>query len=239
MNSIEELLKKTEEIEKKIGYVFKDKKLFTLAFIHRSFFNEHRDQIDHHNERLEFLGDSILGLMISDYLYSQLPKEPEGQLSHLRSQIVEAGSCARFAHQIGIAQYVLLGRGEKMNDGKGRDTIVADLFEALVGAIYLDGGLEEAKRFFFGHFEDELIIHLSKPIRNWKAELQDYSQKKYQKPPIYKVLKAVGPDHGKVFHVVAYIDEHEVGQGSGSSKKEAEQSAAENALHKMQVEVHG
>ncbi|MBS0607240.1 MAG: ribonuclease III [Verrucomicrobia bacterium] len=239
MNAIEELLKKTQEIESKIGYAFIDKKLFLLAFVHRSYFNEHRDLVDQHNERLEFLGDSVLGLIISDYLYTHLPKEPEGQLSHLRSQIVEAGRCVQFVHRLGIAQYVLLGRGEKMNDGRGRDTILADLFEAMIGAIFLDGGLDAVKQFFFGHFSDEIAQLLSEPLRNWKAELQDYSQKKYQKPPIYKVLKEVGPDHSKVFHVVALIDEQQVGEGIGSSKKEAEQAAAENALKKLAEESHG
>jgi ribonuclease-3 len=233
MNAIEELLAQAKEIEEKIDFVFKDKKLFLLAFVHRSFFNEHRGLVELHNERLEFLGDSVLGLIISDYLYTSLPKEPEGQLSHLRSQIVEASRCVQFVDQLGIAQYVLLGRGEKMNDGRGRDTILADLFEALIGAIYLDGGLEEAKRFFFHHFSNEVAQLLSAPMRNWKAELQDYSQKKHQKPPVYKVLKEVGPDHRKLVQVVALIDEKQVGEGMGSSKKEAEQAAAENGLKKL------
>ncbi len=239
MNAIEELLERAKEIEDKIGFVFKDKKLFLLAFVHRSFFNEHRDLVDQHNERLEFLGDSVLGLIISDYLYQHLPKEPEGQLSHLRSQIVEAGRCVQFVHQLEISQYVLLGRGERMNDGRGRDTILADLFEALIGAIFLDGGLDEVKRFFFGHFSEEIAQLLSAPLRNWKAELQDYSQKKHQKPPMYKVLKEVGPDHSKMFYVIALIDEQQVGEGMGSSKKEAEQAAAENALKKLAEESHG
>lgn len=231
---MDELLSRMDEIEKKLGYVFLNRKLLFLAFVHRSFFNEHRDIINQHNERLEFLGDSVLGLMISDYLYNQLPHETEGYLSLLRSQVVEAGSCARFAHQIGVAQYVLLGRGERMNDGKGKETIVADLFEALIGAIYLDGGLEAAKNFFFGHFEEGIIGHLSRPVRNWKAELQDYSQKKYQKPPAYKVVQEEGPDHGKIFYVIASIGDQAVGEGKGSSKKEAEQAAAASALQRLE-----
>jgi ribonuclease III len=239
MNDIKELLAKAPEVEEKINYVFNDKKLFLLAFVHRSFFNEHRDLLEQHNERLEFLGDSVLGLVISDYLFSHLPQEPEGQLSHLRSQIVEAGRCVQFVQQLGIVQYILLGRGERMNDGRGRETILADLFEALIGAIYLDGGLEAVKQFFFHHFASEIAQLLSAPMRNWKAELQDYSQKKYQRPPVYKVLKESGPDHSKVFHVVAVIDEQEVGEGTGSSKKEAEQAAAQNALMKIGEEVNG
>lgn len=122
-----------------------------------------------------------------------------------------------------------------MNDGRGRETILADLFEALIGAIYLDGGIDEVKIFFFRHFEPFVLEHLNMPTRNWKAELQDYSQKKYQKPPTYKVVKETGPDHSKIFHVIAFIEEQEVGEGAGSSKKEAAQNAAEDALHKLKV----
>jgi ribonuclease-3 len=233
MNPIEALLVQASQIEEHIGYSFHDRQLLMLAFIHRSFFNERRDLVDQHNERLEFLGDSVLGLLISDYLYVHLPMESEGNLSHLRSQIVEAGSCVQFVNKLGIASYVLLGRGERMNDGRGRDTILADLFEALIGAIYLDGGMDAARQFFFFHFTETIQEHLSRPMRNWKAELQDYSQKKYQRPPLYKVLKEVGPDHSKVFTVAAYIDEQVVGEGMGASKKEAEQAAAEDALGKL------
>src|SRR5215475_4930481 len=120
MNPIQELTAHIPEIEEKIKYCFQNKQLLVLAFVHRSFFNEHRDLVQQHNERLEFLGDSVLGLLISDYLYLQLPLEPEGFLSHLRSHIVEASSCAQLLNQLGISQYVLLGKGERMNDGRGR-----------------------------------------------------------------------------------------------------------------------
>jgi ribonuclease-3 len=235
MNLIEELLAKVPEIEQKLEYAFLDKQLLVLSFVHRSFFNEHRGLVDQHNERLEFLGDSVLGLIISDYLYAHLPNESEGHLSHLRSHIVEASSCSLLLNELGIAQYVLLGKGERMNDGRGRETILADLFEALIGAIYLDGGMESAKQFFFTHFTRRLEEHLKKPLRNWKAELQDYSQKKHQKPPVYKIVKESGPDHSKIFQVIAYFDETPVGEGMGSSKKEAEQAAAEDALKKLGV----
>ena len=235
MNPVQQLIAHIPSIEEKITYTFRNKQLLVLAFVHRSFFNEHRDLVQQHNERLEFLGDSVLGLIISDYLYAQLPAESEGFLSHLRSHIVEAGSCAELLGKLGIAQHVLLGKGERMNDGRGRETILADLFEALIGAIYLDSDIASAKRFFFEHFSQKIEEHLRKPLRNWKAELQDYSQKKYQKPPAYKILKESGPDHSKVFHVIAYIDENEVGEGSGSSKKEAEAAAAEDALKKLGV----
>ncbi len=235
MNPVEKLLSQAPLIEEKIGYSFFDRQLLVLAFVHRSFYNEHQDLVQEHNERLEFLGDSVLGLIISDYLYRQLPHEPEGHLSHLRSQIVEAGSCVQFLHKLDLAEYVLLGRGEKMNDGRGRETILADLFEAIIGAIYLDGGIDEARQFFFRHFQSDMDQHVQTPTRNWKAELQDYSQKKYQKPPTYRVISETGPDHSKVFCVAAMIDEQQVGAGGGSSKKEAAQAAAEDALRKLGV----
>jgi ribonuclease-3 len=221
------------EIEDRLGYQFKDKKLLSQAFIHRSYYNEHRGHVEEHNERLEFLGDSILGLLISDYLYHHLPTRAEGELSRLRAHLVEAGSCARFLLKLGLAPFVLLGRGERMNEGRGRETILADLFEALIGALYIDGGLTEAKKVFWMHFEKGIQGILEHPARNWKAELQDYSQKKYQKPPVYKVISETGPDHSKIFLVAAFLDDQEMGQGTGSSKKEAEQAAAQDAIGKM------
>lgn len=230
-----ELLKNISGIEKKIGYVFKDKKLLILAFIHRSFYNENRDLVQEHNERLEFLGDSVLGLIVSDYLYHHLPSHPEGELSQLRASLVEASTCAHFLQRLGLAEYVLLGKGEQMNEGRGRDTILADLFEALVGAIYIDGGIETARTVFWSHFEKEIEAILKTPARNWKAELQDYSQKKYQKPPVYKIEKETGPDHSKMFHVIACMNDKEAGRGVGASKKEAEQAAAQDAMKRLNV----
>lgn len=224
-----------EEIEKKLGYTFKDKNLLFTAFVHRSYFNEHREQITQHNERLEFLGDSVLGIIISDLLFNSFPTKPEGELSHLRSQVVEAKACAAYLQKLALGEHVLLGKGERMNEGKGRETILADLFEAIVGAIYLDGGIEEARRFFLGHFEKDLEDGLKTPMRNWKAELQDYAQKHHGSPPVYRVEKESGPDHSKQFQVAALIDGEVVGVGSGASKKVAEQAAAEDALRRKEM----
>jgi ribonuclease III len=231
-----ELIPQLSEVEDRLGYCFKKKKLLSQAFVHRSFYNENRDFVEEHNERLEFLGDSVLGLLISDYLYHHLPMQAEGELSRLRAHLVEAGSCARFLMKLGVAPFVLLGKGEKMNEGRGRETILADLFEALIGAIYLDGGIAEAKRIFWNHFELEIRTILEHPARNWKAELQDFSQKKHQKPPQYKVVSETGPDHSKVFIIAACVNESEIGRGSGASKKEAEQAAAQNALESLKHE---
>ncbi|MBS0615684.1 MAG: ribonuclease III [Verrucomicrobia bacterium] len=231
---MEKLWEDTSGVEEKIKYTFKDKKLLVLAFIHRSFYNENRELVPGHNERLEFLGDSVLGLMISDYLYKHLPTEAEGELSHLRAHLVEATSCVRYLHKLDLEPFVLLGRGEQVNVGKGRETILADLFEALIGAIYLDSDLETVTKFFWKHFEKDVKAMLKTPSRNWKAELQDYSQRKFQRPPHYVVQKEEGPDHNKVFYVVALLDGEEMGAGSGSTKKQAEQAAAEDALRKME-----
>ncbi len=233
MNPVEELTARVPLIEDKLNYSFSDKQLLVLSFIHRSFFNENRTLIAQNNERLEFLGDSVLGLVVSDHLYTHLPQEAEGQLSHLRSHIVEASNCAHFLNQLGISQYILLGKGERMNEGRGRETILADLFEALIGAIYLDGGLGAVKQFFFDHYSTKMGECLNRPLRNWKAELQDYSQKKHQRPPMYRILKETGPDHSKTFLVVVSINGMDQGEGRGSSKKEAEQAAAEDVLKKL------
>ncbi len=227
------LIPNLSEVEDRLGYRFKNKQLLAQTFVHRSFYNENRDHVHEHNERLEFLGDSILGLLISDYLYHHLPMQAEGELSRLRAHLVEAGSCARFLLKLGLAPFVLLGKGERTNEGRGRETILADLFEALLGAIYIDGGLLEVRRLFWFHFEKEIQAILEKPVRNWKAELQDFSQKKYQKPPAYQVLSETGPDHSKTFLVAAMLDGKEVGQGQGASKKEAEQAAAQDAIGKL------
>ena len=206
-----------------------------LAFVHRSFANENPKVEGLHNERLEFLGDAVLGLMISDFLYRTFPEHPEGELSFLRSRLVDANSCMRFLQKLDIDQYILMSRGELRNQGKGRASIHADLFEALLGSIYIDGGMERAKDFFFGFYKEILHEMIEEPFENWKAILQNYSQKRYQKPPIYQVVKEEGPDHGKTFFVSVLIVNKEVGKGSGLSKKEAEQSAAQNAIETLKI----
>lgn len=229
MNQIEYLLQNISNIETKLGYTFLDRSLLTLAFVHRSFINENRTVIQH-NERLEFLGDAILGMLISDYLYCYLPENPEGELSYLRSRLVEASSCVNYVQSLNIAPYILLGKGERMNDGRGRDSILADLFEAIIGAIYLDGGLEAARNFLFRNFSEQFEAILKTPLRNWKALLQDYCQKNFQQTPVYQVLEASGPDHSKIFEISAFINQKELGRGKGASKKEAQQAAAADAL---------
>lgn len=233
MYTIEDLLIHAPEIESKLNYTFRDRSLLILAFIHRSYINENRS-ITQHNERLEFLGDSILGMLVAEYLYRHLPSTPEGDLSYLRSRLVEASSCVSFVQKLELSKHLLLGKGERMNDGRGRESILADLFEAIIGAIYLDGGIEAARNFLFTNFSSEIEAILQTPLSNWKALLQDYSQKKYQQPPVYTVLEETGPDHSKKFVIAVLIGGKEYGRGSGASKKEAQQEAAANALNKIQ-----
>jgi ribonuclease-3 len=233
MNQLEQLIDLSSEIESKLGYTFKDKNLLALAFVHRSFINENRILTEKHNERLEFLGDSILGLLVSEYLYRYLPSTPEGELSHLRSRLVEASSCYDYTHQLDIEKYILLGKGERLSGGRGRDTILADLFEAVIGAIYIDGGLDAARKFLFKNFSKDIEKILKTPISNYKAVLQDYSQKKHQKAPVYTIISEAGPDHSKTFIIAVSINEEEVGRGEGSSKKEAQQVAAQNAVERL------
>lgn len=224
----------SEIVEAKLNCTFKDKKLLAQAFTHRSFWNEHQGETQEHNERLEFLGDSVLGLLVAEYLFVHHPDLDEGSLSTLRSQLVDAPACAGYVQKLEIEPFLLLGRGEKMNRGKGRESILADLFEALIGALYLDQGLDAVRTFFFSRFQANAINLVAKPLRNWKAELQDYAQKHYQQTPSYVVIEESGPAHHKLFRIVVSINGEKWGEGVGSSKKEGQTEAAKNALETHQ-----
>lgn len=232
MNSPQDIIQNPAEIERRLGYTFKDKSLLALAFVHRSFVNENRAVAEQHNERLEFLGDSVLGMLVAEYLYNMLPDRPEGELSYLRSRLVEASSCIIYVQKLRIEEFLLLGRGEKRNDGRGRDSILADLFEAVMGAIFLDGGIQAAHHFVFDNFAEEIQDILEQPEHNWKALLQDYSQKQFQSPPHYVLMNESGPDHSKSFEIAVYIQNEEWGRGVGASKKEAQQAAAQKAMER-------
>lgn len=232
MNSYTALIEKAKQIEAKLGCTFKNSSLLALAFTHRSFVNENKE-ITGHNERLEFLGDSVLGLVMSDYLYRNLPDTPEGDLSYLRSRLVEASSCVQYLLKLGVEEYILLGKGEKMNEGRGRESIYADLFEAIIGAIYVDSGLEPARQFILNHFESTIKEIIKTPQQNYKAMLQDWCQRKYQQTPVYEVMEEFGPDHSKMFSIRVMVNGKEMGTGTGSSKKIAQQAAAEQAMLKV------
>lgn len=230
MTTLLSLRKKLSKIKQIIGIDLKQDELLLTAFIHRSFINENRSDAKEHNERLEFLGDSVLGMIVASMLYKAFPEEPEGVLSQFRSRLVDVDACAFYMEKIGLNQFILLGKGEEKTQGHQKSSILANVFEAVIAAIFLEGGYSLAEEFLTKQFFEEMHKMLQTPSSNYKAILQDYSQKKSQKTPSYKVVKEEGPDHAKRFYVKVFVEEEEIGEGEGFSKKDAEQKAARKAL---------
>lgn len=230
---MDQLLTHIPEIEKNIGITFQDRELLLKAFVHRSFLNEHKDLSCEDNERLEFLGDTVLNLIVAEYLFRSLPQLTEGALSALRAQAVSSCSYILYIEKLNIQEFILVGKGEKMQASRGRSTILADVFEAILGAIYLDAGLEKTRAFFFHHFEPIIADICLRPKENWKALLQEQVQKTLHLVPHYQVLEESGPDHSRQFLVGVLIGEKQMGTGTGKTKKEAEQEAAKVALSEI------
>ncbi|MCL5411364.1 MAG: ribonuclease III [Patescibacteria group bacterium] len=223
--------KNLEDLEVKINIEFKDKSLLKNAFIHRSYLNEHPEEKSSHNERLEFLGDAVLAFVVSEYLFKNYPNHPEGDLTNFRASIVCARSLAMVAKDLDLGSYLLLSRGEEATGGRDRQYLLANTFEALLGAIYLDQGTEKANNFV----QKYLLPHLSKIIeqelyKDYKSKLQELSQEKLSITPIYKLLSETGPDHSKIFKMGVFLEEKLVAEGEGTSKQSAEQEAAKAAL---------
>lgn len=231
--NFQEFSEKIPIVEARLGYTYKNRSLLTTALIHRSFLNEHKDVSSGHNERLEFLGDSILNLIVGEYLFQHLPATQEGTLSAIRASAVSSSACLSYMNQLHIQEYILVGKGEKMQAAKGRTSILADAFEALLGAIYLDGGLEAARHFFLSHFSSNIDQMCHTPQHNFKALLQEISQKEHRTMPEYRVLEESGPDHERLFVIGVFLHDTLFGTGTGPTKKEAEQQAAQIALNKL------
>lgn len=221
-----------EEIEKKIGYSFKTADLLKEAFTHKSYFNENKESVSFYNERLEFLGDAVLQLVSSAYLFGAFPDEPEGTLTKYRSNIVDTKALASFTGELELGPHLLLGRGEAMQSDRAKDSLFANLFEAVLGAIYLDGGFESAQKFFNEKIAPHLGVDFFEQRNNFKALFQEEAQRVDKITPTYEVLVEEGPSHARFFKVAAKLDERVVGEGEGRTKKEAEQNAAEDALNK-------
>jgi ribonuclease-3 len=220
-----------EELEKKLKLKFKKKDLIRNAFIHRSYLNEHPGEKLAHNERLEFLGDAILGFIVSEYLYERFPEKSEGDLTNFRSALVNAGSLAKAASKLDLGKHLLLSKGEEATGGRESQYLLANTFEAFLGALYLDLGLEKAKDFVSASllpYIDQVIEE--KLYKDFKSLLQEQAQEKLSITPIYKVLSEEGPDHSKTFKMGVYFEEKLVAEGLGGSKQKAEQDAAEKAL---------
>ena len=216
-----------------LGLQFNDLDLLRQAFTHRSYLNEHRGEVQGHNERLEFLGDAVLELVSTRFLYEKFPQKPEGDLTAYRAALVNAITCAEVAREIGMNDYLLLSRGEAKDTGRARDILLANAFEALVGALYLDQGFEAADRFItkplFPKIDD---IVRKKLWQDAKSALQEKAQEALGITPSYAVVRESGPDHDKHFVVGVYLKNTLAAEGDGKSKQEAEQDAARGALAK-------
>lgn len=223
------------QLEKKIKYKFKQKDLLLQAITHSSYAYESQQNDVTDNEVLEFLGDSILGLIIADYLYSSYPNLTEGELSKLKSTAASTSALTDFAKKIKLDKNILLGKGEQKSGGRKKRTILAGAFEALVAAIYLDGGLEEARK-FSSRFLDPLFKEIKVKkflVDNYKSALQEYLQKENLPTPVYKIVTEKGPDHRKSFIVEVLSENKALAKAKGRSKKHAEQRAAQKALKSL------
>jgi ribonuclease-3 len=222
-----------KKLEEKIGLQFKDHHVLRSAFVHRSYLNEHRDSTLFSNERLEFLGDAVLELVVTEHLYKNYPN-PEGELTNWRSALVKGEMLAKIARDLQLGEYLFLSHGELKSGGKDKDYLLANTFEALIGVIYLELGYEKAAD-FIGRF---LLIHLKEILETGshidsKSRLQELAQEKTGVTPAYKMQHDEGPDHEKTFTMGAFIGERMVGKGKGGSKQMAEQKAAEDALKRL------
>jgi ribonuclease-3 len=222
-----------DELEKNIGITFLNKDLLTEALTHRSYLNEYPRWPLPHNERLEYLGDAVLELLVSEELFKKFPTEPEGQLTVFRAALVNYQILAKVAERIGMQKFILMSRGEKKDTGKAREVILANAMEALIGAIYLDQGFEKMRPFvheFVMNNLDEVLEN--KSYKDAKSELQEIVQEKMKLTPTYRTLEEVGPAHKRIFTMGVYYGDKLIANGSGPSKQEAELEAAKNALKK-------
>jgi ribonuclease III len=224
-------MKKLNEIEKKVNISFKDKNILKEAFVHKSYINENRNLNLSHNERLEFLGDAVLELVATKHIFEKYPDKDEGKMTAFRSALVQGKHLAEVSKELGLGIFLLLSRGEEKSGGREKNYILANLLEALIGAVYLDQGYDSAENFIKTH----ILTHLDKIISEGqhidaKSKFQEIAQEKENTTPNYKLLEESGPDHDKIFTMGIFIGKNLIAKGTGSSKQKAELSSAENAL---------
>ena len=219
-------------LEKNIGYTFHDIGLLKNALTHSSYANESKKSSGS-NERLEFLGDSVLGYVVADYLFRNCPHLPEGDLTKTRAALVCEKACCGFSRQLEVGKYLLLSHGEQNSGGNARPSILADAFEAIIAAIYLDGGMEEARAFILRFVKPMIQTARPKPFKDYKTMLQEIIQKNPEESLEYVLTGESGPDHDKHFSVEVHLNSNVIGKGGGRSNKEAEQQAAREALELM------
>ncbi len=228
-----------KEFEEIIGYRFTNQELLKTALTHSSYANENRSRNILFNERLEFLGDSVLSLIVSNYLFENYQKLPEGDLTKTRATIVCERSLWACATNIEMGKFLILGKGEEMTGGRTRVSILADAYEALIAAIYLDGGFAVVREWLLGQLYDTILSAVKgKVVTDYKTALQERAQKNGSAEILYQVVDEMGPDHNKTFVVHVSVDGEVLGMGEGKSKKNAEQMAAQNAYVKL-GESHG
>ena len=221
----------TFQSERKLN--FKNKSLLQQAFIHRSYINEQKNSHLEHNERLEFLGDAVLELVVTDFLYQKYPHTPEGKLTAYRSALVRTESISKAARDLGMNDLLMLSKGESQDQGKARDYILANTFEAFVGAVYMDLGYEAAKQIIAESLFDNIDLIISEGLwRDAKSYVQEKSQEIYSETPRYELVSAEGPDHAKDFIMAIYFGDKKIAEGTGNSKQKAQQSAAQLAIKK-------
>ncbi len=229
-------VKEQENLIERLGFAWNNRGLLATALTHTSFANETRPMVVEHNQRLEFLGDAVLELVISDYLFTNYPHHEEGVLTKIRAAVVCEPSLARVAQGLRLGQALRLGKGEERTGGRERPAALADAFEALVGAIYLDQGLERARNFILQHLEEAVIAYArGNHAGDYKSELQEWIQQYTDQPLTYVILEEAGPDHNKIFTAGVKFRNKLWGTGKGRTKKEAEQTAAGNALQMLKT----
>ncbi len=226
---------KMEELQKLIGYRFHDEKLLFEALSHSSFANENK-KTRRSNERLEFLGDSVLSVIVSDHIFKHFKHIPEGELTKLRASLVCETALYEFSKRIRLGEMIFLGKGEELTGGRERPSIVSDAFEAVIAAIYLDGGMEAARPYVLSFIPKDITPQGAKNFHDYKTELQEVIQRNPEEKIVYQLVDESGPDHDKRFTVRVMLNSNVIGEGEGRSKKSAEQSAAREALRLMGLE---
>ncbi|MEW6096692.1 MAG: ribonuclease III [bacterium] len=227
-----------KELQSALGVEFNDIRILNQSLTHTSYAYElNGNNGVFHNERLEFLGDVVLGLIISEYIYKKYPDYMEGELAKIRAKVVSRPILAKGSKHLNLGEYLLLGKGEEITGGRSRHSILANTFEAVIGAIYLDSGLEKARYFILEQFSEEIekIIY-NVHVQDYKTDFQEFTQKKFRTLPLYKVISKEGPDHNRIFEVAVIVKGKTWGTGKGKSKKEAEQKAAFFALQQLKEE---
>ncbi len=224
-------MEELERIQTTLGFQFNDQSLLLRALTHRSYLNEHPDMVLEDNQRLEFLGDAVLDFVTGAWLYHHFPEYQEGRLTSLRSALVRTPTLAQFARQINLGAHLRLGKGEEESGGHERAANLCDAFEALVGALYLDGGLQVVEKLIHTLLSNETEHILAAELdRDSKSRFQEWSQAELATTPRYRTIKATGPDHARIFTVAVHVGEEIYGEGQGRSKQAAAQAAAETAL---------